>query len=164
MTDRLTKICERALEHYVAGLHKNQGRTPVPWFHGGVAFTTADIPHLTQQIRAALDCELQFVEQGWGVVLPLALEDCAATMFYGGGPGFLLAHYSYSQWCREYDFLRHPSLDVYSSGVMARTDAPDYLRNDPALLAAFPPKALAGLDDDFCWCPLPHRAGKHVSA
>src|SRR5262245_32852727 len=90
---------ERAFERYIVGLHENQGRTPVPWFHAGVAFTKADIPRLTQQIRAALDCQAWFAKQGWfaeygvGAVLPLAFEDAVATMYYGGGPGFLLAHY-----------------------------------------------------------------------
>jgi hypothetical protein len=153
---------ERAFKRFVAGLHKNQGHAPVPWFHGGINFTQADIPRLERQIRAALDCGKWFAEQ-WGVTLPLALEDCVTAMACRGGPGFLLAHYSYSLWCREYDFLRHPRFDIYSSGVMARADAPKYLRNDPEMLAAFPPKPLDGLDVDFCWCPLPHRAGRRVS-
>jgi hypothetical protein len=151
-------VGERAFKHFVSGLHKNQGRTPAPWFHAGIAFTQADIPRLTQQFRAAVDCAVWFAEQGWGE-LPLSLEECMDKIQYEGGLGFLLAGYSRSLWCVEYDYLRHPKFGTYCNGVLAHPNAPKCLRDDLVVQAQFTPRALVGLDYEFCWCPLPHRAG-----
>jgi hypothetical protein len=65
--------------------------------------------------------------------------------------------YSISLQARDFDYLGHPQLFDYARGVMADPRTHEDLRTDPALLAEFPPKELAGLDEHGRWRPLRHR-------
>jgi hypothetical protein len=49
-----------------------------------------------------------------------------------------------------YDYLIHPPFHPYVCGVLARPDAPDYLRT-PEVIREFPPCLLEGLDQALCW-------------
>jgi len=50
-----------------------------------------------------------------------------------------------------YDYLGHPSIFVYGSGVMAHPCAPDHVRNDPELRCEFPARELPGLCSRLVW-------------
>src|SRR5262249_42150258 len=95
---------------------------------------------------------------------PLPLSDLERVGFFCSDvlPLHLVAKYSYSLQARDFDYLSHPQLFDYARGVMASQQTKKYLREDPSLLAEFPPKELAGLDKHCRWRPLRHRTSQLI--
>jgi len=68
----------------------------------------------------------------------------------------LVSDYAASLAGLQYDYLAHPSFRDYCAGLMAHEHTPDYLRNNPELLAEFTPRKLegvGGLGGSLYWPP-----------
>ena len=65
----------------------------------------------------------------------------------------ILAWYSRSLDCRNYDALAHPAFEDYARGVMASDHAPGFIKKDEELQKRFPPRPLACLNNAMVWDP-----------
>jgi hypothetical protein len=59
----------------------------------------------------------------------------------------LVYKFGESLWNTKYNYKQHPVFNLYACGVMAHQCTPDYIKEDPELLADFLSKPLAGLDE-----------------
>jgi len=87
-------------------------------------------------------------------LLPLDIHGCLELTDDENPRVVLFGYYGISL-CGDWrDFPLYPSFHDHSCGIMASPHAPDYLKNDAALLAEFPPRLLEGLDRGLGWTPL----------
>jgi hypothetical protein len=91
--------------------------------------------------------------------LPLSAGD-RADLRWKSGIKHLVAEYPHSLMAKKYDTFRHPSFVQYARGVMASAFTPDRIKNDPQLLAQYPPRALPGLGIGLCWSPPKRQRGR----
>jgi hypothetical protein len=123
----------------------------VPWARSGWGITKAGIPHVICDVRAALDARVWFSKHGpdWAQELPLG-DECY-LMMKASGPLHLLGRYGFSLWLLDFDYLTHPQIYEFCRGLMASPHTPEHVREDPELLAEFPPKELPGLCPRRIW-------------
>jgi hypothetical protein len=84
--------------------------------------------------------------------LPIHREERAALKA-AGGLGYLVSEFASSLERCDYDYLFHPSFDVYARGVMGSQYSPDFIKEDPNLQKRFPPIPLKGLGRGNVWQP-----------
>jgi hypothetical protein len=70
-----------------------------------------------------------------------------------GGENYLVSVYARSLAAQKYRSTVHPGFSVYARGVMASPFAPDFIKQDQALLKRYPPRPLGGLGPGLCWRP-----------
>src|SRR5262245_36881251 len=125
---RLSERCEAELERFIAGARncepdeRGYALVSVPRFRAGCWVSQDSIPSVIREIRTAMGAQLWFTKHGpaWAQwrLLPLDIEEQAALEREGGLP-FLLATYAFSLGAStNYDFLRHPEINIFSRGVM----------------------------------------------
>jgi hypothetical protein len=166
MHSSLYDRCKAEFEQYVAKVQDSkfdaygQVGIEVPWFHYS-AFSKAGLVH---QIGTALAARVWFSKHGpeWAQQLPLGFE--IPPLLRGSGPLRLLGHYAQSLEFLSYNCLEHPQLYDFCRGVMAHPDAPEHVRNDPELLAEFPPKPLPGLSSRMIWFGERPQPGERLQA
>jgi hypothetical protein len=83
--------------------------------------------------------------------LPLSYEEREALKH--GGVLHILAWYARSLEARDYAVEEHPSFDLYARGVMASSEAPEFITEDEQLKKRFPPASLAGIGPGLGWWP-----------
>src|SRR5215217_3636744 len=84
---------------------------------------------------------------------PLPLNYGEREALKSGGLPHIVAWFARSLAWWDYDFAEHPSFEDYAGGVMTSEYAPDFIKNDNALLRRFPPQKLSGLGPGLCWDP-----------
>jgi hypothetical protein len=159
--------CE--IERYLGALIDNhaQGKIIVTTriFCGPISIK--DVQKVARLVRAADHAKALHARHGpaWAQPLPLGeIERIKLCLQETNLPLHFVAYYSFSLQGRDYDYLSHPQLFDYCRALMADPRIPQYLREDPALRAEFPPKPIAGLDDQGRWRPLPNRASQIIEA
>lgn len=163
LTQRCADEFERHVDNLVAAHKHGKILAPNPFFDR--PFSISDVPRLKYLVRTALQARRWFAKHGPPWAQPLPLSDLERIGFFMDDDNAALplaAMYSLSLQARDFDCLSHPQLFDYCRGVMASEHAQDYLRKDSALLAEFPPKELAGLDERCRWRPLRHRASQLI--
>jgi hypothetical protein len=153
MHSTLEERCKAELEHFAAKVHASkfdlygQVGVDVPWMH----YTAFSKAGLIVQVGTALAARVWFSKHGpaWCPQLPLGFE--ILPLLRGGGPLHLLGRYAQSLEFMNYNYLEHPQLYPFACGVMAHPAAPEHVRDDPELLAEFPPQPLPGLSDRLLW-------------
>jgi hypothetical protein len=101
---------------------------------------------LKELARRALAARGHHLTHGppWSQPLPLAWDDLCQLVGVGGRRE-LVGNYAASLLGVKWDFQRHAPFHQFCCGVMADRGTPGHLRNDPMLIAEFPPKELPGL-------------------
>jgi len=156
MHDRLRERSGIECERYVVDLLASKpdelgmisARTPLC---DAYTIMQTGVPHLINQIRAALDAKIWFseTEPDWGP-LPMGPFECGPLLHASGAP-FLLGCYAFSLELNHFDYLGHPQITDFCRGAMAHPDAPDHVRNDLELRMDFPAKELPGLYGRLVW-------------
>jgi len=170
MCDHVAECCAREFEAHVDSLvaaHK-RGRILVatPFFTERAVPVDA-IPKLKLLVRNALRARAWFLRQGpaWAQPLPLSEDEHEKILCSGYSHLHLVSLYSNSLQGRDFDYLGHPLFYDYARGAMAAAHLGETgLLNDRKLLVEYPPKLLAGLDEQGRWRPLPNRTSQLIEA
>ena len=120
----------------------------------GARFVRGVDPIKPQKIAAhrALIAREWFAMHGPPDAPELPLSYAAREALKHGGLGHIVAWYARSLETCNYDVDLHPSFDDYARGVLASEHAPDFIKNDPALISRFPsPCPLDGLGPGLHW-------------
>lgn len=73
----------------------------------------------------------------------------------GQGPlGFIVSAFARSLEVNGYNIWAHPAFEEYAKGVLACPLAPSFVKEDPQLLAKYPPANLPGLGSGLMWKPV----------
>lgn len=64
---------------------------------------------------------------------------------------FIVSVFDRSLEANDYRFRTHPRFDDYASGVLASPLVPSFVKEDPQLLAKYPPAELPGLGAGLMW-------------
>jgi hypothetical protein len=166
MCDDLVQICtaefERRVDELVAAHNRGCIVVESPIFRGPVLIS--EIPKLKLLVHNALRARAWFLRQGPALGQPLPLSELERIKFFCSENNalHLVAQYAISLQARDFNYLSHPLFFDYARGVLASPRTKDYLREDWALLAEFPPKELAGLDEHCRWRPLPNRVSRLI--
>jgi len=162
MHDDLSQLCQCKFEKHIGKMFatgkvraivrgEKFARAPyIDWPY--CVYDENRIARLKGLVCAALTAQKWFEEHKprWAPSLPLSIAECEKLERAGSNRLKLVGYYGRSQMASEWD-KRHPSFHAHACGVMASPHTPDYLRNDPELLAEFPPRPLEGLDRFLCW-------------
>ena len=92
----------------------------------------------------------------------LPLSYAAREALKHGGLNHIVAWYARSLETCFYDVDVHPSFESYARGVLASQHAPDFIKNDPALISRFPPSPLDGLGAGFYWEQRKNRSASKI--
>ena len=103
--------------------------------------------------RRAVAARKWLADNGPPDLQPLPLGYNERERFKHGGVDHILAWYSRSLDCCNYDVLAHPAFVDYARGVMASDDAPDFIKKDEELQKRFPPQPLQWLNNAMVWEP-----------
>ena len=103
--------------------------------------------------RKALAARKWLADNGPPDLQPLPLGYDERERFKHGGVDHILAWYSRSLDCRNYDVLAHPAFEDYARGVMASEFCPYFIKQDEELQKRFPPRPLAYLNNAMVWEP-----------
>jgi len=109
--------------------------------------------------RAALAARRWYAKHGPQDLQPLPLgyaerEDLKRERHQKqGNASYMLALYARSLDQADYDFDKHPTFEVYASGVMASKYAPPFFNDDEDLRRRFPPRPLLYLGPGVVWVP-----------
>jgi hypothetical protein len=168
MRDRLIEVCGREFErkverHVKAVFEAKRGLLDpiieVPWI-GGVYCPRdkrENYADLMQQACKAACAQKWFDMTGpkWArpFGLPLRMEDFDTLERDPDNKQKLLGMYGRSLRWEGWDYLIHPSINVFGSGVTEFLWSPRELRTDPELQRLFPPRRLEGLTwtTSLCW-------------
>jgi|SRR5262249_12487698 len=166
MHDDLVQRCVAQFERHVDALVSFYKRGNIlvssPLFQER-AVPIEEIPKLKHLVRNALHARAWFERHGpaWAQPLPLSEFERVGMLFLNDNAlQCFAALYSISLQARDFDCLSHPLIFDYARGIMADPRTHEDLRMDPTLLAEFPPKELAGLDEHGRWRPLRHRESR----
>ncbi len=116
--------------------------------------------------RRALAARTWFVENGPPDLQPLPLGYDERERLKHGGADHILAWYSRSLDCRNYDVVMHPSFHDHACGVMASEYCPYFIKQDEELQRRFPPRRLEWLNNAMVWEPPAHirkRCGRGMA-
>ena len=115
--------------------------------------------------RRARTARKWLAENGPRDLQPLPLGYNERERFKHGGVDHILAWYSRSLDCRNYDVLAHPAFEDYARGVMASESCPYFIKQDEELQKRFPPRPLACLNNAMVWeRPAPTRKVRCTNA
>jgi hypothetical protein len=166
--ERLAELCadefERAVDKLFAKTREDGfylARTPITHRLYDVN-NPAQIHKFKQDIRAALAARVWFRQHGplWAPPLPLNYADCEKLEHDADPRIELVGHYAFSLRALVWDYKTHPLFVDFCRGLMAYARTPSYLKEDPELLAEFPPRPLAGIDAGLRWCA-PEELAEH---
>jgi hypothetical protein len=156
MSDRVFARASIELEHFVTGINSSVparngvAEAAVPWSRNHVRFRQNQIPDLKRQTMNVLLSRALFVDDApdWA---PLPVGDEIPPLLGTTGPMHLLGLYAASLKAAGYNFLQHPTFNVFGCGVMAHPCAPGHVRNDQELRCEFPARELPGLCCELIW-------------
>jgi hypothetical protein len=157
MHSNLEELCAAEFERYVTEVRGakfdqwGQASVDVPWGTGW-GITRAGVPHLIDNIHAALAAKVWFSKHGpaWAIQ-PLPMGANCIALFRTTGAMYLLGCWVFSLQMLNYDYIEHPQLYDFCCGATAHSNAPKHVREHPTLCKEFPPKELPGLCRRLIW-------------
>jgi len=164
MSSRLTEVCRDVFADHVEQLFFAQraaGGHPVvevPYL-GHLYHMDAwnDVAFWRQRVADALCARQWFAWQApaWAGGLPIKLKDIETMEACNENSRCkIVGLFGRSVHGQSFNWREHPPFGTYCSGLMAYDACPEDLREDPELLAEFPPRVLAGLaDGQLGWRP-----------
>ena len=157
--ETLVELCEREFADLIDDLFQMNRDNGHEFLRAPIIdrlYSTWDddyIAKLKRLTRAVLAARKSFRQHGpaWAPLLPLNFADIDKLKRDESSRVNMVGLYGSSLMMLEYDHLTHPPIVDYVCGLIAYAHTPDSFRNDPELVAQFPPKPLAGIDAGLNW-------------